>query len=73
VIQKLIDKGYSDNMNKYKDVKVDSNNELKELIHKYKKILDKLKYNTYELCIHALGCRVIQKIIETMPHEILKH
>jgi len=38
---------------------------------KLKKILDKIKQNSYEYCIHALGCRVIQKVIECFPSDLI--
>jgi len=40
-------------------------------MNKLERLLYKFKNNTYELCIHALGCRVIQKVIECLPTNLL--
>jgi len=42
-----------------------------KVLLKLKKILDNFKKYAYELCIHALGCRVIQKVIECIPSDYL--
>jgi len=42
-----------------------------EITESLRKVLENFKSNVYELCVHALGCRVIQKCIECLPGDIL--
>jgi len=37
------------------------------------KVLENLLTSCYDLCMHALGCRVVQKLIECIPSEFLNN
>lgn len=66
VVQKVIEKGFSDNMQKLKQQNPDKT-QLSTVFHKLGRLMDKIRSNVYELCMHPLGCRVIQKVIECIP------
>lgn len=72
VVQKVIDKGFSDNIMEAKSnfIKGDKDAIL-DITESLRKMLENFKSNVYELCVHALGCRVIQKCIECLPGDIL--
>lgn len=72
VIQKIIEKGYADNMQKLKETYPTSNyNQVNNIVNKMGRLLEKIRSNVYELCMHPLGCRVIQKVIECIPAPFL--
>lgn len=77
VIQKLIERGYSESLSKFKERYLRENNEndkkfLLECRTKLTPIIEKFSRHTYEYSIHALGCRVIQKLLECFPPSMLK-
>jgi len=68
VIQKLIENGFCNDIQKVKSNYNQGNtSEMLSIIVSLNKIFLNFKSNAYELCVHALGCRVIQKFIECMP------
>jgi len=74
VIQKIIEKGFCDDIMR---VKKDYNNKnekviMANVVRCLNKILVNIKSMVYELCIHALGCRVVQKVIECIPSELIE-
>jgi pumilio RNA-binding family len=69
VIQKLIERGYTNDIISLKEG-FDNNkskNKIIEVISRLKSLLEKIKQNVYDLCIHALGCRIIQMTISCLP------
>jgi len=73
VIQKIIEKGFCDDIMKLKR-EYNSKNEKSNMSNTMRclnKILVNIRGMVYELCIHALGCRVVQKVIECLPSELL--
>lgn len=61
VIQKIIEKG--DQL----DLSINKDNVIKLL----RPLLNSFKGNVKDICCHPLGCRVIQRLIETMPTDKL--
>lgn len=71
VIQRVIEKGFADNMQQMKEKWPADKQVMSDAVHKLGKLLDKIRSDVYSFCMHPLGCRVVQKIIECIPSNFL--
>jgi hypothetical protein len=71
VIQRVIEKGFADNMHGLKEKWPADKQTMSTAVHKLGKLLDKIRADVYSFCMHPLGCRVVQKIIECIPSNFL--
>jgi len=73
VVQKIIEKGYCDSLSSLKeDECVHLQPEYPAIFNALRPILEQFKNNAFDMSMHALGCRVIQKLLECFPPEDLK-
>lgn len=67
-IQKIIEKGYSESLAKMKDEnRIFKYKELDNVVKCLEPIIKKFYNKSYDMSMHALGCRVIQKLLECLP------
>jgi hypothetical protein len=71
VKKRVIEKGFAYNMHLKKEKWPAEKLVISSEVHKLGKLLDKIRSDMYSFCMHPLGCRVVQKIIECIPFNFL--